>query len=164
MAKKRKKHEAEDPAGHPDEHVTRRAFAQTAMGGVGACYLAAIGYPVYRYLASPAKAAASLAAVSEVALAKTDLPEAGSALMFRFGSKPALLIHHKDGTMVCFDAICTHLGCTVQFQPEEARIFCACHGGQYDMHTGGNVAGPPPKPLKPYIVEVHDENVIIRRA
>ena len=36
--------------------------------------------------------AASLAAVSEVALAKGDLPAPGSALMFRFGTKPALLI------------------------------------------------------------------------
>ena len=144
--------------------VSRRAFTQVAVGGVGACYAAAIGYPVYRYLATPAREAASLAAVSEVALAKTDIPEAGSALMFRFGTKPTMLIHHKDGSIVCFDAICTHLACTLQFQPEEGRIYCACHGGQYDMHTGENVAGPPPKPLSPYVVEVNDENVIIRRA
>ena len=168
MAKKRTKAAEAAPAAvpdyAPDEPVGRRAFTQAAMGGVGACYLAAIGYPVYRYLATPAREAASLAAVSEVALAKADLPEAGSALMFRFGSKPALLIHHTDGTMVCFDAICTHLACTVQFQPEEGRIYCACHGGQYDMRTGANVAGPPPKPLKPYVVEVTDEAVIVRRA
>ena len=153
-----------EPAAEAEGAVGRRAFTQTAVGGVGACYLAAIGYPVYRYLSTPAREAASLAAVSEVALAKADLPAPGAALMFRFGSKPALLIHHTDGSMVCFDAICTHLACTVQFQPEEARIYCACHGGQYDMRTGANVAGPPPKPLKPYTVEVSDEAVIIRRA
>ena len=164
MAKKHKK-VAEAPSEHEfDEILGRREFTRTAVAGVGACYMAAIGYPVYRYLATPAREAASLAAVSEVALPKGDLPEAGAALMFRFGTKPALLIHHKDGSMVCFDAICTHLACTVQFQPDEGRIFCACHGGQYDMHTGANVAGPPPKPLKPYTVEVNDENVIIRRA
>lgn len=146
------------------ESVSRRAFTQAAVGGVGACYAAAIGYPVYRYLATPAREAASLAAVSEVALSRADVPAAGSALMFRFGSKPAMLIHHADGSMVCFDAICTHLACTVQYQPEEGRIYCACHGGEYDPHTGANVAGPPPKPLKPYTVEVSDETVIIRRA
>lgn len=150
-----------DGAGGP---VSRRAFTQAAVGGVGACYVAALGYPVYRYLAAPAREAASLAAVSEVALPKADIPEAGAALMFRFGTKPAMLIHHTDGTIVCFDAICTHLGCTVQYQPEESRIYCACHGGQYDPQTGANVAGPPPKPLKPYVVEVSDESVIIRRA
>lgn len=165
MAKKSTKKETVPvPEIGPDDPLGRRAFTQVAVGGVGACYMAAIGYPVYRYLSTPAREAASLAAVSEVALAKADVPEAGAALMFRFGTKPALLIHHTDGSMVCFDAICTHLGCTVQFQPEEGRIYCACHGGQYDMHTGTNVAGPPPKPLKPYTVEVNDENVIIRRA
>ena len=151
-------------SGASPEEVSRRAFAQVAVGGVGACYAAAIGYPVYRYLATPAREAASLAAVSEVALPKDQLPEAGSALMFRFGTKPAMLIHHADGSMVCFDAICTHLACTVQYQPEEGRIYCACHGGEYDPQTGANVAGPPPKPLTPYRVEVSDENVIIHRA
>ena len=152
------------PPDQGGESVSRRAFTQAAVGGVGACYAAAIGYPVYRYLATPAREAASLAAVSEVALPRADVPAAGSALMFRFGTKPAMLIHHADGSMVCFDAICTHLACTVQFQPEEGRIYCACHGGEYDPHTGANVAGPPPKPLKPYVVEVSDETVIIRRA
>lgn len=167
MAENKKKKKAPpvpEPAAETEGAVGRRAFTQTAVGGVGACYLAAIGYPVYRYLSTPAREAASLAAVSEVAVAKADVPAPGAALMFRFGSKPALLIHHTDGTMVCFDAICTHLACTVQFQPEEARIYCACHGGEYDMRTGANVAGPPPKPLKPYTVEVSDEAVIIRRA
>lgn len=151
-------------AGGEPEGLSRRTFTQAAVGGVGACYVAAIGYPVYRYLATPAREAASLAAVSEVALPKAELPEPGSALMFRFGTKPAMLIHHTDGSMVCFDAICTHLACTVQYQPEEGRIYCACHGGEYDPHTGTNVAGPPPKPLAPYRVEVSDENVIIHRA
>jgi cytochrome b6-f complex iron-sulfur subunit len=163
MAEKKKKR-IELPPEADSGDVSRRAFTQVAVGGVGACYAAAIGYPVYRYLATPAREAASLAAVSEVALPKAQLPEAGSALMFRFGTKPAMLIHHADGTMVCFNAICTHLACTVQYQPEEGRIYCACHGGQYDPHTGQNVAGPPPKPLTPYRVEVSDENVIIHRA
>ncbi len=144
--------------------MARRDFAKLGLGAVGLCYVAAIGYPVHRYLTSPAVMAAEAAAVSEVALPLAEIPPAGSALMFRFGSHPAMLIHHADGTMVCFDAVCSHLGCTVQYQPEQKRIFCACHGGVYDEHTGANVAGPPPKPLSIYHVETQDEQVIITRA
>jgi len=153
-----------DGLGVEYEPMTRRGFAKAGATAVGACYLAAIGYPVYRYLATPARNAAELASVSEVSIPAAQLPPAGSVLMFRFGVRPAMLIHHTDGTMVCFDAVCTHLGCTVQYQPEESRIFCACHGGVYDPVTGANVAGPPPTPLPPFNVEVSDEQVIITRA
>ncbi len=32
-------------------------------------------------------------------------------------------------------------------------IWCACHNGHYDLF-GKNVAGPPPRPLEPYKVQV----------
>ena len=92
--------------------------------------------------------AASETAVTEVTLDKAqDLP-LGSALMFKFGSSPAMLIHGADDSWVAFSAVCTHLGCTVKFEPELNRIHCSCHGGTYDPHTGKNISGPPPKPLK----------------
>jgi cytochrome b6-f complex iron-sulfur subunit len=99
-----------------------------------------------------------------VSLPKADLPEPGSVLMFRFGTRPTMLIHHTDGTKVCFNAVCTHLGCTVEFQPDQERIHCPCHGGNYDMYTGKNVGGPPPKPLGVYNVEETDDQVIITRV
>jgi Rieske Fe-S protein len=148
-----------------DEELTRRDFAaRLGMTAVGLCYGAAIGYPVYRYLAAPAKMAEALAAVSEVAVPLDKLPAPGTAVMVAFGSRPTLIIRHEDGTLVAFDAICTHLGCTVQFQPERDRIFCACHEGVYDMRSGANVAGPPPKPLRQYNLEETDAELILRRA
>ncbi len=154
-----------DPAEPGKKGVSRREFATKAgVTAVGACYAAAFGYPIFRYLASPARTYAEMAAITEVPIPREKVPGPGSALMFRFGTRPTMLIHHEDGSMVCFDAVCTHLGCTVQFQPEEKRIHCACHGGTYDMNTGKNIAGPPPKPLTPYQVEVTDEQILIKRA
>ncbi len=142
---------------------TRRAFLGIATAA-GLCYAGAIGYPIYRYLASPAEMAANETAVTEVTLDKAqDLPVA-SALMFKFGSSPAMLIHNADDTWVAFSAVCTHLGCTVKFEPDKNRIHCSCHGGVYDPHTGKNVSGPPPKPLKPYKVNVGAANVVVSRA
>ena len=56
-----------------------------------------------------------------------------------------MLIHHEDGTWSAFSAVCTHLGCTVKYEPEQNRIYCECHGGTYDPYTGAAVAGPPPE-------------------
>lgn len=145
------------------EAASRRTFAKMALGAVGLCYTAAIGYPIYRYLASPEEKASVLAAVTEVTLKDAQKLPTGSVLMFKFGTQPSMLIHHADGTWVALSAICSHLGCTVQFQPENNRIYCACHGGTYDPKTGANVAGPPPKPLKHYAVNVTDKEVVVSR-
>ena len=145
------------------ETRTRRAFL-AAAGAAGIGYTAALAYPIYRYLASPAEMAASASAISEVTLKDAQKLAAGSVLMFKFGSSPAMLIHHEDGSWVALSAVCTHLGCTVQYEPQMNRIHCACHGGVYDPRTGANVSGPPPKPLKKFNVAVSDAGVQVSRA
>ena len=145
--------------------LSRRKFvAMTGLGAVGVGYAAGMAYPIYRYLVDPAERAEAEAAITEIAIPKAELPPIGQSKTVKFGIRPALIIHHDDGSWTCFDAVCTHLGCTVAFQPEHKRIYCACHGGQYDMNTGENVAGPPPRPLKVFNVEETDEQLIIRRA
>ena len=151
------------PAEEP-ETSSRRAFIKLGMGAVGACYAGMIGYPVYEYLATPAQRAAQTAAVTQTTLEGADKLPAGSAMIFKFGAKPALLIHHQDGTWVSLDAVCTHLGCTVNYEAANNRIFCACHGGVYDAKTGANVSGPPPKPLTAYKVEPQEGRVLVSRA
>ena len=79
------------------EKGTRRAFL-VAAGAAGLCYTAALAYPVYRYLASPEEMASNATAVKEVSLKDAQKLPAGSVLMFKFGTSPAMLIHHQDGT------------------------------------------------------------------
>lgn len=143
---------------------SRRGLLQIGMGGIAAAYVAALGYPVYRYLATPAVRSRLQGAVSSVAIPQKNLPATGAATMFLFGSRPAMLIRHADDTWAAFDAVCTHLGCTVSYEPQNQRIFCPCHGGVYDMKTGDVVAGPPPKALTKFRVEVKDGDVIVSRA
>jgi cytochrome b6-f complex iron-sulfur subunit len=146
------------------ELPARRSFVRVALGGVGACYAAAIGYPVYRYLTSPAERAAAMAAVTEVSLKDADKLPLGSALMFRFGSRPSMLIHHTDDSWVALDAVCSHLGCTVQYQPARDIIHCNCHGGEYNAETGKNVSGPPPRPLRRYAATLNPGAVLVSRG
>lgn len=147
-----------------EEGFSRRGFVKVAFGGVGLAYAAAIGYPIYRYLNSPVEASIQMAAVKEVTLPAADKLPKGSALMFKFGARPAMLIHHKDDSWVSLDAVCTHMGCTVAYDPNRDMIHCACHGGEYDAKTGENVSGPPPRPLTKYVVAVNDGNVLVTRA
>jgi cytochrome b6-f complex iron-sulfur subunit len=108
--------------------------------------------------------ALSATAVTEVTLKDAQKLPAGSVLMFKFGTAPAMLIHHEDGRWVSMTAVCTHLGCTVQYEPQADRVHCACHGGVYNPYTGANVSGPPPKPLKLFKVAVNDTGVEVSRA
>lgn len=143
----------------------RRAFVGVVLGGAGLCYAGAIGYPVYRYLASPIEKFAEIGRITEVTLEKTKLRGPGSVVMFKFGSLPAMLIHHKDGTLVALSAKCSHLGCTVQYEPDKNRIYCGCHGGIYDPISGRNVEGPPPKPLTKFQAKVMENgDVVISRT
>ncbi len=146
-----------------NEEVSRRNFVKVAVGGMCLAYAGAVGYPVFRYLNSPVEKAQVLAAVKDVTLEGAQKLPAGSVMVFRFGPYPAMLIHHEGGEWVAFNAVCTHLGCTVQYHPEQKKIVCACHGGQYDAKTGDNIAGQPPKPLTKFAVKVNDDSVTVSR-
>ncbi|MBS1700196.1 MAG: Rieske (2Fe-2S) protein [Armatimonadetes bacterium] len=153
-----------EPLDEENEGFTRRGFVKVAIGGVCAAYGVAVGYPIYRYLNSPVEKAEAAAAVKEVNLKDADKLPKGTALVFKFGTHPSLLIHHDDDTWVALDAVCTHLGCTVQYNPQQKQIVCACHGGVYDAKTGENISGPPPKPLTKYVVNVQAGSVTVSRS
>jgi len=55
---------------------------------------------------------------------------------------------------------CTHLGCTVPWVSAEDRFHCPCHGGIYNKQ-GEVEAGPPPRPLDLFPVEIVEGEVIV---
>jgi Rieske Fe-S protein len=71
-------------------------------------------------------------------------------------------VRSKDGEFHAFSAVCTHLGCTVQYRPDLGVIWCACHSGRFDLN-GINIAGPPPRPLVPLNVNIRDGQVFVSR-
>jgi cytochrome b6-f complex iron-sulfur subunit len=100
------------------EPVTRRAFTKVAVGAAGLCYAVMVGYPIYQYLYTPVEKASKEAAVKEVLLKDAHKLPLGSGMVFKFGSRPAWLIHNDDDTWIALDAVCTHLGCTVKYEQE----------------------------------------------
>lgn len=143
----------------PKERVSRRTFLQLALkGGVLALFGATL-YPVARYLYPPGGTEAS---ASSVPAAKVGDLAVNSAKIFRFGSRPGILIRTPQDELKAFSAVCTHLGCTVQYDENASVITCACHNGHFDLN-GQVISGPPPKPLEGYQVNVQGDDVIVSR-
>jgi Rieske Fe-S protein len=97
-----------------------------------------------------------------VAARKNELAPGGFKI-FPFGGQPGLLIRNADGSYRAFTAVCTHLGCTVQYKSAESAIWCACHNGRYDL-TGRNVSGPPPRPLEAFVVHESGDEIVVEKG
>jgi Rieske Fe-S protein len=60
---------------------------------------------------------------------------------------PAVLFRTKTGVFA-YSAVCTHQGCTVQFNSASKNLQCGCHGAVFDPFDGAKVlAGPANAPL-----------------
>jgi Rieske Fe-S protein len=61
---------------------------------------------------------------------------------------PGVLIHNPDDTFVAYDAVCTHVGCTVAYNSKSKHLECPCHGSVFDPASQGKVlTGPARAPL-----------------
>ena len=61
---------------------------------------------------------------------------------------PGVLIKLRDGTIVAFDTVCTHAGCTVEYDHRSGYLICPCHGAAFDPAQQAQViAGPTDQPL-----------------
>ena len=124
------------------EAGSRRKFLGICLGGVLAGAGGGLLYTIFGYLA-PRRDSNARRVVSFPA---TDVP-VGAAKFFEYNGRTAVLIRQKNGTVVALSAVCTHLGCIVQWQKDKEEFLCPCHGGRFSS-TGLVLGGPPPKPLE----------------
>jgi cytochrome b6-f complex iron-sulfur subunit len=142
----------------------RRTFldALLAVGFVSTA--AAIAYPVSRFLIPPVSGEP---ATQTASAGRAGALRANSGAIFKFGSKPGIVVKTAEGEIRAFSAVCTHLDCTVQFKSDTSQLWCACHNGTYDL--GGNVvSGPPPRGLEQFVVNMRgegdDAEIVVSRA
>lgn len=116
-------------------------------------------YPVVKYLAPPSVPDLG---EDEVVAGKVGDLKPNSSKVFRFGSRPALLLLTAEGEYHSVSAVCTHLGCTVQYRADLLEIWCACHNGTYGL-DGRNISGPPPRPLENFLVNIRGTEIVVSR-
>ena len=138
----------------------RRRWVSLLLGSGVVASIASFIYPAIRYIIPPQVAESTS---RSVVAAKAGELKNNSGKVFKFGSKPALLIRSPEGEYRAFSAVCTHLNCTVQYREDLHQIWCACHNGLYDA-SGRNVSGPPPRPLESFEVHVQGEDVVVTRG
>jgi Rieske Fe-S protein len=138
---------------------TRRSFIDLLLStSLGATVLSIV-YPVLQFLIPPAL---SESQQNNVIAGTADEFKPNTARIFKFGSRPGILVRTPAGDFRAFTAVCTHLNCTVQYRDDLQQIWCACHDGHFDLN-GINVAGPPPRPLEQYAVNLSGDDVVVSK-
>lgn len=140
----------------PEDHfVARRDFAKflvltSGAFVVGQAWIAAQSL-VRNRRAPPGRV--RIATLSELPL--------GSVTMFAYPHPhdPCLLIRTREGNLLAYSQKCTHLSCAVVPKLDEGILHCPCHEGIFDLATGRNIAGPPPRPLPTIVLEVVGDDI-----
>lgn len=134
---------------------SRRTFLGLCASGLGAVAVAAASWPLFRYLAPRSRGEAA----GKIVIAEKDVPE-GEAKFFEFAGSSAVLVRKRGGGLVALSAVCTHLGCIVQWEKDKQDFLCPCHAGHYSP-DGIVTSGPPPKPLKKLPFNVAGGNITV---
>ncbi len=137
----------------------RRRLVEFLLGGGMFASVVSFFYPVLKYLVPPAVPDLG---EDEIVAGKVGDLKANGSKVFRFGSRPALLLLTSEGEYHAVSAVCTHLGCTVQYRTDLSEIWCACHNGTYGL-DGRNISGPPPRPLENFQVNVRGSEIVVSR-
>ncbi|QQS37178.1 MAG: Rieske 2Fe-2S domain-containing protein [Ignavibacteriales bacterium] len=134
---------------------SRRNFLKYFLGGGFTAFAFSVMYPIVKYLIPPKSTEPIPTSViaGEVGELNTN-----SGKIFRFGNEPGILINTPEGELKAYTAICTHLACTVQYRADLQHIWCACHNGHYNLN-GINIAGPPPRPLTEFKVNIKGDQI-----
>jgi thiosulfate dehydrogenase [quinone] large subunit len=121
--------------------IDRRGFIR--ISSIAALTVAAVG--LGRLF--PKSAAAAVSATPQNIIEDSSLSIGET---FNFTSKsgsPAVLFKSKTG-VYAYSAVCTHEGCTVQYNSTSKNLQCGCHGAVFDPESDGSaLSGPTNKPL-----------------
>lgn len=82
----------------------------------------------------------------------SDLDAAKGKYFTDYQMQQALAFLDKDNLPILLSAKCTHLGCTVGSQVDDAgRVLCPCHISYFNIDTGQPSAGSPAKKPLPHL-------------
>ncbi len=136
----------------------RRNFIKVLLGFSTVATLGGVLTPIVGYLWPQTRQASGEQGRQRVgSLAEV---QASGGLVVAAGSQPIVLTYSQQAGVRAFSAICTHLGCVVQWE-NAGFIQCPCHDGRFNGQTGAVISGPPPSPLPPRQVVVEGDDIYV---
>jgi len=135
--------------------LSRRDFLKLGVGALSALALLEVGGASLMFL-QPRSLDGEFG--GQVIAGLVESFPVGSVVEFTDGR--FYLIHAPDGGFLAVYRRCTHLGCTVSWEPEQNRFFCPCHASSFDIV--GDVENPPaPRALDTFPVTIDAGQVIV---
>lgn len=138
---------------------SRRGFIKWALGLSVVSTAGGVLVPVFGYMTPPERKGPGYQGptlVGQVA----DFP-VGSGKVVPVDNKPVMVVNTAQGGIKAFSAICTHLGCVVDWNKSKSVIQSPCHDGRFNPVTGAVISGPPPRPLPAYELSIQDGKVMV---
>lgn len=78
----------------------------------------------------------------------------------RWKTAHAVWIVRDAEKIYALSTVCTHLGCTPNWLPNDNKFKCPCHGSGF-YTTGINFEGPAPRPLERFKIFLSDDGEIV---
>jgi cytochrome b6-f complex iron-sulfur subunit len=85
----------------------------------------------------------------------SELPDKNSAPLNL--PKVKLWLSNTDQGVMALYKVCTHLGCLYNWNNQEGKFICPCHGSQFQL-DGEYIQGPAPRSLHRFVVQIVDPN------
>jgi menaquinol-cytochrome c reductase iron-sulfur subunit len=73
----------------------------------------------------------------------------------------ASTLGEKSQGITVLSTICPHLGCPINWHPDQSQFVCPCHGGVFSSE-GRHVSGPPPRNMDSLEFEVREGRLWVR--
>jgi cytochrome b6-f complex iron-sulfur subunit len=141
-----------------DINLSRRSFIKYLLGFSAIATVGGVLTPIIGYLWPPARRAAEKGGQVRVA-SLAELQVVGG-MVVPAEDQPVVLTYSERASVKAFSAICTHLGCVVEWE-SAGYIQCPCHDGRFNAQTGAVISGPPPSPLPPREVAIDGDDIYV---
>ena len=152
----------DQPASDPnpqDMTISRRRAITYLLGFSVVATLGGVLTPILGYLWPPERASAGGTARVDVG-SVNDFP-VGQGKVVPVNDRPVIIVNLEQGGLRAYSAICTHLGCIVEWDNSRQFILCPCHDGRFNALNGAIISGPQPAPLPELELTVENDTVFV---